>query len=210
MLNDHCHRVSTHLQSINIIITIMIIISIIIIKQPFYLAMEEKGGNTKDFWIQRESCAKTVSLNEHHRLYCYFNIFSYPIPDLIRPLGLQEIGAPRISTQGCQSYTQAVFTTSPGDTAGTHFCQRLNRPQRHSAAGKIKAMKNPNDPIENRTRILPACSAVPQSTATPRTPHLILWQLNRRRGGGGARGTKIAWKWETYKNAAGIPRNISF
>jgi len=27
MLNDHCHRVSTHLQSINIIIIIIIIIS---------------------------------------------------------------------------------------------------------------------------------------------------------------------------------------
>jgi len=31
MLNDHCHRVSTHLQSINIIIIIIIIITIIII-----------------------------------------------------------------------------------------------------------------------------------------------------------------------------------
>ena len=28
MLNDHCHRVSTHLQSINIIIIIIIIIII--------------------------------------------------------------------------------------------------------------------------------------------------------------------------------------
>ena len=33
MLNDHCHRVSTHLQSINIIIIIITII-IIIIKIP--------------------------------------------------------------------------------------------------------------------------------------------------------------------------------
>ena len=29
MLNDHCHRVSTHLQSINIIIIIIIIIIIV-------------------------------------------------------------------------------------------------------------------------------------------------------------------------------------
>jgi hypothetical protein len=29
-------------------------------------------------------------------------------------------------------------------------------------------MKNPNDPIGNQTRDLPACSAVPQPTAPPR------------------------------------------
>jgi len=31
-------------------------------------------------------------------------------------------------------------------------------------------MKNPNDTIGNRTRDLPACSAVPQPTASPRAP----------------------------------------
>jgi hypothetical protein len=31
-------------------------------------------------------------------------------------------------------------------------------------------MKNPNDTIGNRTRDLPACSAVPQLTAPPRAP----------------------------------------
>jgi len=31
-------------------------------------------------------------------------------------------------------------------------------------------MKNSSDTIGNRTRDLPACSAVPQSTAPPRTP----------------------------------------
>jgi hypothetical protein len=31
-------------------------------------------------------------------------------------------------------------------------------------------MKNSNDTMGNRTRNLPACSAVPQPTATPRTP----------------------------------------
>jgi hypothetical protein len=30
-------------------------------------------------------------------------------------------------------------------------------------------MKNPNDPIGNRTHNLPACSAVPQPTAPPST-----------------------------------------
>jgi len=32
-------------------------------------------------------------------------------------------------------------------------------------------MKNSNDTIENRTRDLPACSAVPQPTAPPRDPN---------------------------------------
>jgi hypothetical protein len=55
----------------------------------------------------------------------------------------------------------------PGDKPGTHFCYRLSRPQGHSAAGRIKSMKSPNFSIEYRTRDLPACSAVPQSTALP-------------------------------------------
>jgi hypothetical protein len=38
------------------------------------------------------------------------------------------------------------------------------------------SMKNPNDPIGNRTRSLPACSTVPQLTASPHSPS---------RGGGG-------------------------
>jgi len=34
-------------------------------------------------------------------------------------------------------------------------------------------MKNYNDNIGNRTRDLPACSAVPQPTTPPRTRHVI-------------------------------------
>ena len=49
---------------------------------------------------------------------------------------------------------------TPGDVPGTHFCYRLSRPQRRSAAGRIEEMKNPNDTIGNRTRDLPTCSAV--------------------------------------------------
>jgi hypothetical protein len=37
---------------------------------------------------------------------------------------------------------------------------RLSRPQGHSAAGRIKSMKKPNDPIGNRIRDLAACSVV--------------------------------------------------
>jgi hypothetical protein len=35
-------------------------------------------------------------------------------------------------------------------------------------AGSFKSLKTSNDPIGNRTHVLPPCSAVPQSTAPPR------------------------------------------
>ena len=38
----------------------------------------------------------------------------------------------------------------PGNTPGTHFCQRLLRPQGHSAIGRIMSMKNSSDTIWNR------------------------------------------------------------
>jgi len=49
----------------------------------------------------------------------------------------------------------------------THFCKRLSEPQCHSAAERITSMKNSSDKIGNKTRDLPACSAVPQLTAPP-------------------------------------------
>ena len=58
----------------------------------------------------------------------------------------------------------------PGNIPGTHVCQRLSRPQGHSAAGMITSTKNSNDTIGNRIRDPPACSAVPQPTATPGAP----------------------------------------
>ena len=33
----------------------------------------------------------------------------------------------------------------PGNTSGTHFCQRLSRPQGHSATGRLMSLKNSND-----------------------------------------------------------------
>ena len=37
----------------------------------------------------------------------------------------------------------------PGNAPGTHFCQRLSRPQGHSAIGRIMSMKDSNDTIWN-------------------------------------------------------------
>jgi len=54
----------------------------------------------------------------------------------------------------------------PGNIPGTH----LSRPQGHSVARRIMSMKKFNDAIGNRTHDLPACSAVPQPTAPPRSP----------------------------------------
>jgi hypothetical protein len=58
----------------------------------------------------------------------------------------------------------ATFTP-PRNIPGTLFCKRLSRPQDHSAAGRI--MKNSSNTIRNRTRKLPACSAVLQPTHAP-------------------------------------------
>ena len=50
--------------------------------------------------------------------------------------------------------TGSLYT--PGNIPGTHFCQRLRRPQGHSAAGRIISMKNSNDAIGCRTRNPPS------------------------------------------------------
>ena len=39
---------------------------------------------------------------------------------------------------------------SPGNTPGTHLCQRLSRSQGHSATGRIMSLKNSNETIGNR------------------------------------------------------------
>jgi len=63
----------------------------------------------------------------------------------------------------------------PGNIAGTHFCQKLSQTQGHSAAGRIMSMNNSNG---NRTRDLPACSAVPPATAPPRAPEKRKYREN--------------------------------
>ena len=67
------------------------------------------------------------------------------------------------------------------DIARTRFCWRLSRPQGHIAAGRIKAMKNSNDPTENSTCDLPAFSAVPQPIARI-PPFQDMWQLKVKEG----------------------------
>jgi hypothetical protein len=56
---------------------------------------------------------------------------------------------------------------------GTHFCQRLSRPQGHKVVGGIKSMKNPNYSTENRACDLTADSVVPQPTAWDGSDHMV-------------------------------------
>jgi len=55
-----------------------------------------------------------------------------------------------------------------GDTLATRFCSRLSLSQVRSVAGRLKSMKNPNDPIGNQTDNFQACSTARQLTATLR------------------------------------------
>jgi len=61
-------------------------------------------------------------------------------------------------SSGC-TYPEEIFLV----LISVRGCQ----PQGHSAAGKIVSITNSKDTIGNRTRDLPACSAVPQPTAPP-------------------------------------------
>ena len=112
------------------------------------------------------------------QLYNMYHIYhvwytnGYSITDLDGPWGLQEIKAPWISRQSVHEGGKFVSPTQqpslpPRHIPRSHFCLSLSRLHDHSAAGRIKSMKNPSDTIGNRTRHLPACSAVPRPTVPP-------------------------------------------
>ena len=67
------------------------------------------------------------------------------------------------------SPTQPPPLSPPQEISAIHFRWRMNRPLGHSETGRIMSMKNSSETIENRTRDLPACSAVPQPTPPPHT-----------------------------------------
>jgi hypothetical protein len=96
---------------------------------------------------------------------------SVPFTGLDRPRGFQEAEAPKFQDN---RHMQVVRLSAPctgrlyprGNIPGTHFLQRLCRTQSH----RIMSKKNSNDITCNRTRNLPACSAVPHPTAPRRAP----------------------------------------
>jgi hypothetical protein len=67
------------------------------------------------------------------------------------------------------SASRADRPLPPRKIPGTHFCQRLSRPQGLCAAGKIWSIEKIHL-IGTRTRDLPAYSIVPQQTTVPRSP----------------------------------------
>ena len=87
---------------------------------------------------------------------------SNPITDLRRPWGFQEVKAPRFQHNRHMKVVRlSALRTGclypPGSIPGTRFCQRLSRPQGHSAVRRVMSLKNSNDTIGNRTRDLPTC-----------------------------------------------------
>ena len=57
-------------------------------------------------------------------------------------------------------YICRLYPPFQGDIPVNHFCWRLTRLQGHTAAGKMKSKKIPNNPNGNRTRELTVYSAV--------------------------------------------------
>ena len=100
-------------------------------------------------------------------------IFGKIKQSLDRTWEFQKVQAPR--TIGIALRTGRLYST--GNISGTYFCYRLSRSQDHSAAGRIST-KNSNDTIGNRTRDLPAWSALPQPSAPPRAP-VNCWCLDK-------------------------------
>ena len=101
--------------------------------------------------------------------------YSNPITGLNRPWGFQEVEALRFQdSQHMKVVRLPALCTGHqyplGNIPGTHFCYRLSKPQGHSSDRRIMSMKNSKDIIGNRTHDFPACSAVPQPTASPRAP----------------------------------------
>jgi hypothetical protein len=98
-----------------------------------------------------------------------------PLQRLVRPQGIQ-VEASRIFGQHMKVARLSALCTGHiilrGKTPGTHFCQRLYRPQGHRADRKIKSITNLNEPNGNRNCDLPGCSSELQPTAPPRAPIL--------------------------------------
>jgi len=128
-------------------------------------------GNTPFFFPDSLLCPRNLTS-------CISDLFNSKLPLLIKDKGkavpLQAWSGPECSRElsfpgfmtTAQNVVKVVSLThrpplSPGNTPGTHFCKRLNRPQFRSVTGRIRSLKNSNDTIGNRTRDLPVCSVVP-------------------------------------------------
>ena len=103
------------------------------------------------------------------------NCLHNPCTGLKRFGGFQQVEGPRFQDNRHMkvvtlSSLRNGRLNSPGNIPGTNFCQRLNRLQGHSVAGRIKLMNNLSDSKANLTLDLPAYSAVLQPTTPPHAP----------------------------------------
>jgi hypothetical protein len=85
-------------------------------------------------------------------------------PDGCETLRLPHSLDNRLTDGGKLSALRADRPLPPMKIPGTHFYQRLSRPQAHNAAGRIRKY---SDVIGNRTRDTSACSIVFQPTTLP-------------------------------------------
>jgi hypothetical protein len=67
--------------------------------------------------------------------------------------------------QNCQPYAPAAFTPPPPRLPWHTFVGSGGEQSVIVQSEAFRSIKNLNNPIDNRTRDLPACSAVPQPTA---------------------------------------------
>jgi hypothetical protein len=107
-----------------------------------------------------------VTLSESSGV-CKGGKVSYPCTRLWRPIGMWDIEAPTFSLDNRLTDGGEVvsLTRRPSFTSrkipGSHFSQRLSRPEGHSAAERIRSIeKKNNNIIGNRPRDLSACIIV--------------------------------------------------
>jgi len=93
----------------------------------------------------------------HHTMWCskhQMNSIKQKVKQSLyraKAPGFQEDESPRfLDNQHKKVARLSALCTgclySIGNIPGTHFCYRLNWPQGHNAAGRIKSMKNSNNP----------------------------------------------------------------
>jgi hypothetical protein len=111
-----------------------------------------------------------TALNNFFQHYCRAKSISCTALRISGTLKLTEFLDNRhMKVVSCQPYAPAVFTPREGSWH-SFLSGSESTPGPHSAAGRIKSIRNSNDPIRKRTHDLAASSAVPQPTAPPCIP----------------------------------------